>query len=450
MTRKMIVVQGPVATRSGYGNHTRDLVRSLIAMDKYDIHIISLPWGACPMTALNAADPNDKPIIDRIVTKPMQQQPDIFIQVSVPNEFCISPDGKTPIKPGKFNIGVTAGVESNVMPPECLQGLNRMDLNIATSKHSADIILQTQYDQVDNKTQQKTGQLKNTSPIEVLFEGSDLNIYKKVNELDKNVFDELNEIPEQFCFLVCGHWIKGKLGQDRKDIGMTIKTFIETFKNTSRSKRPALILKTSGATFSIMDREIVWQKIQNILEPYGDNHPSIYLLHGDFSDHEMNSLYNHPKVKAMVSFTKGEGYGRPLQEFSLSGKPIIASNWSGQLDFLHKEYTTLLPGQLTQVDNSAADRFILKDSKWFTVNYQFASKILKDVFKHYKKYLKLSRKQAHYVRTNFSLEKMTERFEDILEKAVIPEQVGLKLPKLKKVSNEAPKLKLPKLKKAKI
>ena len=230
---------------------------------------------------------------------------------------------------------------------------------------------------------------------------------------------------------------------------MTIKTFIETFKNTGRTKRPALVLKTSGANFSIMDRDIVWQKIEKILKPYND-HPSIYLLHGDFSDDEMNSLYNHPKIKAMVSFTKGEGYGRPLQEFGLTGKPIIASNWSGHLDFLHKEYCTLLPGQLTQVDPSAADRFILKEAKWFTVNYQFASKILKDVFKHYKKYLALSRKQAHHVRTNFSLEKMTERFEEILNNAKVPEQVGLKLPKLNKVSNEAPKLKLPKLKKVEI
>tara|TARA_Y100001938_G_scaffold147788_1_gene229822 strand:- start:587 stop:1936 length:1350 start_codon:yes stop_codon:yes gene_type:complete len=449
MTKQMIVVQGPVATRSGYGNHTRDLVRSLIAMNKYEIHIISLPWGNCPMNALNAADPNDKPILDRILTKPLDRQADIFIQISVPNEFCLSPDGKTAIKPGKFNIGVTAGVESNAMPADCLQGLNRMDMNISVSKHTTDIIKNTIYDQIDNKTQQKTGQLKCTSPVEILFEGSDLNIYKKTHELDKNVVEELNQIPEQFCFLVCGHWIKGKLGQDRKDIGMTIKTFIETFKNTGKTKRPALILKTSGANFSIMDREIIWQKIQNILSPYND-HPNIYLLHGDFSDNEMNSLYNHPKIKAMVSFTKGEGYGRPLQEFGLTGKPIIASNWSGQLDFLHKEYVTLLPGQLTQVDKSAADRFILKESKWFTVNYQFASKVLKDVFKNYKKYLTLSRKQAHHIRTNFSLEKMTEKFEEILSKVTVPEQVGLKLPKLKKTSNEPPKLKLPKLKKVEI
>jgi glycosyltransferase involved in cell wall biosynthesis len=156
----------------------------------------------------------------------------------------------------------------------------------------------------------------------------------------------------------------------------------------------------------------------------------------------------------MVSFTKGEGYGRPLAEFSLTGKPVIASNWSGHLDFLHPEYSTLLSGQLTPVHGSAADKFIIKEGKWFTVQYQYASKILKDIFKHYKKYLERSRKQGHYTRTNFSLEKMTEKFKEILNKHVkeAPQQVSLNLPKLQKAdnSNGAPKLKLPKLKKASV
>ena len=432
MIKPLVVVQGPVATRSGYGNHTRDLVRSLIAMDKYDIKLISLPWGACPMDALNDQDPNDKPIIDRMLTQQLTRQADIFIQVSVPNEFCLAPDGKT-IKPGKFNIGITAGVESNVMPAECIQGCNRMGMVIAVSKHTADVIKKSTFDRINNKTQQKEGELKLEKPIEILFEGSDTNIFNKTNELDKSVVDSLNDISEQFCYLVCGHWIKGDIGQDRKDIGMTIKTFLETFKNTGKTKRPALVLKTSGAVFSIMDRDAIWSKIQSILEPYGDDAPSIYLLHGDLSDHEMNSLYNHPKIKAMVSFAKGEGYGRPLQEFGLSGNP---------------EYCTLLPGNLTQVHPSAADKFIMKESQWFTVQYQYASKVLKDMFKHYKKYLTLSRKQTKHVKDNFSLDKMTERFAEILEKAAVPQQVQLKLPKLKKVGDsQPPKINLPKLKK---
>lgn len=448
MTKLLVVVQGPVATRSGYGNHTRDIVRSLIAMDKYDIKIISLPWGVCPMNALNEQDPKDKPIINRLLTTNLQQQPDIFIQISVPNEFCMSPDGKE-IKPGKFNIGITAGVETTVMPADCIEGCNRMDLIIATSQHSADTITNSVFDKMNNQTKQKEGELRCTTPVKVLFEGIDLDIYHKTDKIDKSIVDELSQIPEQFCYLIVGHWMKGCLGQDRKDIGMTIKTFCETFKNLSLKNKPALVLKVSGAVFSIIDRDYIQAKISDVLDPYGDSAPNVYLLHGDLSDHEINSLYNHPKIKAMVSFTKGEGYGRPLAEFGLTGKPIIASNWSGQLDFLHKEYCTLLPGQLTTVHNTAADRFLLKEAKWFTVQYQYASKIFKDIHKHYKKYLERSRKQPHYMRTNFSMDKMTEVFADILSKANTPKKVELKLPKLKKVGN-TPKLKLPKLKKVEL
>jgi glycosyltransferase involved in cell wall biosynthesis len=452
MIKPLVVIQGPVATRSGYGNHTRDIARSLIAMDKYDLKIISMRWGHCPMTALNELDPKDKPIIDCIVNDKFDRQPDIFIQISVPNEFCMAPDGKTEVRPGKFNIGITAGVESNVMPADCIQGCNRMDLVITTSKHTSTIIKQTVWDKVNEQTKQKEDELKITTPIEELFEGADLDVYKKVHELDKPVVDELAQLKESFCFLVVGHWIKGDIGEDRKDIGMTIKTFLETFKNTGTSKRPGLILKVSGATFSIIDRDMLMAKIASILKGYGNNAPNVYLLHGDLSDAEMNSLYNHPKVKAMVSFTKGEGFGRPLLEFSLTGKPIIVSNWSGHLDFLHNEYTTLLPGQLTQVHPSAADRFIMKESKWFTVQYQYASKILKDVFKHYKKYLERSRKQGYYSRTNFSLEKMTEKFTEILGKYAQPERVELTLPKLNNSgqNDSPPKIKLPKLKKVNV
>jgi glycosyltransferase involved in cell wall biosynthesis len=200
-----------------------------------------------------------------------------------------------------------------------------------------------------------------------------------------------------------------------------------------------------------MDRDLMMQKIHDILAPYGDNIPNIYLLHGDLTDQEMNSLYNHPKVKAMVSFTKGEGFGRPLLEFGLTGKPIIASNWSGHIDFLNKDYCTLLPGKLTDVHNSAADKFILKGTQWFTVEYTYAAKVLQDVISNYKQYLSRSRKQTQYVKDNFSLEQMAKQFNKLVETGLesVPQQVSLNLPKLKS-NKDSSKIKLPQLKKVKI
>ena len=266
----------------------------------------------------------------------------------------------------------------------------------------------------------------------------------------KTLENQLNEIEVDWCFLFVGHWLQGGLGNDRKDLGMLLKTFLETFKN--QPKRPALILKTSGAAPSILDREEIVTKVNQIKNTVDGTLPNIYVLHGDLEDDEMNGLYNHPKVKAHVSFTHGEGFGRPLLEASLSGKPVIASNWSGHVDFLPKNLSILLDGSLSEVKKGAiADDFKVDGQKWFVVNYTQAVAVLKDVYKSYKKYTFNAKKLATINKSKFSLDAMTRQLGKILDKYVpeFPEEVKLELPKLKKVgsTDEPAKVQLPKLKK---
>ena len=442
--KPILVVTGPVATRSGYGSHSRDLVRALVAMDKFDIHINSLKWGNTPMNALNSEDSNDKLILDRIMTDGnLPRQPEIHIQISVPNEF-------NPM--AKYNIGVTAGIETTSPKPEWIEGLNRMNFNIVPSSFSKKIFQDTVYDKMDENTKQKVGELKVEKPIEILFEGVDTEVFKKTSKLSKDFVNEMKNIKESFVFLYTGHWLQGKLGQDRKDTGMLVKTFLETFKN--KSIQPALLLKTSGATFSIIDRNEIKEKIESIKNTVSGKLPNIYFLHGDLTDREMNELNNHPKVKAHISFTHGEGFGRPLLEATLSKKPVIASNWSGHLDFLNNNTAVLLSGALVDVPKSGLSKdYRVDGAKWFTVNYQYASKIMLDIYKNYRKYTLNAKKMAIYNKSKYSLKSMTSQFDKILEKYLpkfedAPQQVDLKLPKLKKVGDESPKtIKLPKLKK---
>ena len=439
-----MLITGPVATRSGYGSHTRDLVRSLISMDKFDIKINSLRWGNTPMNALDENNPNDLPILQRILkSNELPKQPEIHIQVSVPNEF-------TPI--AKYNIGVTAGIENTAPKAEWVQGLNRMNMNIVPSKFVKEIFQKVSYEEINEQTKQKTGELRVTSPIEVLFEGADTDIYKLTNQLSSELKTEMNSIKEKFIFLYTGHWLQGDLGQDRKDTGMLLKTFLETFKN--KPNPPALLMKTSGATFSIMDRNEIKQKIDDIKSTVKGKLPPVYFLHGNLTDEEMNQMYNHNKVKAHITFTHGEGFGRPLLEASLSEKIVIAPSWSGHIDFLNKNNSVLLPGTMTPVHKSALPKEMLVDgAQWFTVNYQYASKVMMDVFKKNRKYTLMAKRQSMYNRVNFSMTKMTKEFHKILNRYLPkfeeqPQQVDLKLPKLKKVDSPKPeKMKLPKLKK---
>jgi len=152
----------------------------------------------------------------------------------------------------------------------------------------------------------------------------------------------------------------------------------------------------------------------------------------------MNELYNHPKIKAHVSFTKGEGYGRPLLEASISQKPVIAPAYSGYLDFLNKDMSVLLPGQLTQIHSSAVvPNMLLPESSWFTVDYKEASRILKDVNQNYKKYIDGAKKQSYVSRTEFNLDKMGEKLIYLIDDR-IPKPIQLKLPSIKRI--ELPKL----------
>ena len=182
----------------------------------------------------------------------------------------------------------------------------------------------------------------------------------------------LDDIKESDAFLSVGHWLQGQVGEDRKNIGGMIHCFFNTFKN--KKDAPALILKTSGATYAVTDRFEMQNRINQIASLFrGEKLPAVYVLHGDLTTAEMNALYNHPKVKAMVSFTKAEGFGRPLLEFATTGKPIIAPHYSGQVDFLKKDFICALPGQLTPIHQTAQNDFLIGDAKWFTPDYGYAS-----------------------------------------------------------------------------
>jgi glycosyltransferase involved in cell wall biosynthesis len=425
--KPLVVISCPADTYSGYGARSRDIVLPLIKSGNYDVKILPQRWGSTPWGFLQNENPDHKLIKDCFIQQ-MPKQPDVWIQITVPNEFQAV---------GKFNIGITAGIETTVCAPQWIEGLNRMNLNLVSSEHAKKVFQESKFEKRNQQSQQLEGVIELKAPVEVLFEGANLDIYKKLDTFSTDVKDVLDSINEEFCYLFVGHWLQGETGQDRKDVGMLVKTFLETFKG--KKPRPALVLKTQSATPSVMDREEILDKIRKIQEEVGGDLPSVYLVHGELSDEEINELNNHPKVKAFVSFTKGEGYGRPLLEASITGKPVIASAYSGHLDFLDKELSIMLPGELKQIHGSAVVQdMLIPESAWFTVNYERASKVLVDVYKNYNKYVDNAKKQSYRSRTEFSLEKMGEKLLSILDSKV-PKPVEFKLPQLKKI--ELPKIK---------
>lgn len=418
MSKIKVVISCPIDTYSGYGARSRDLVKALLKTGKYDVKVLSQRWGN---TRFGYLEDHLEHELQSIIIPQLTAKPQVWIQVTVPNEF-------QPV--GEYSIGVTAGIETTICDPSWIEGLNRMDLNLVSSNHAKETFERSKFNvEKDGKIQ---GTVELQKPIEVLFEGADLEKYFITpNKANMEINLDLDSIKESFCFLFVGHWLQGDFGQDRKNVGYMIKAFLETFKN--KKKQPALILKTQASNASILDRDAILKKIDQIRSTVKGTLPNIYLLHGEMSDDEINEVYNHSKVKAMVSFTKGEGFGRPLLEFSLVNKPIIATNWSGHIDFLDAEFTTLVGGTLTNVHQSAVVKnMILAESQWFSPEDSQAGLALRNVFEDYKKYAELAKRQGYKSRTSFSFDKMVEQLDSILSKSLptFAQPVELKLPTL--------------------
>jgi glycosyltransferase involved in cell wall biosynthesis len=407
---RKVVIASPVATQSGYGHHAREVIENIIEQrgSEWDVKLVSLPWGHTPMTYPISTD-----LQLRIIPLPLTEQPDVWVQISVPTEFQTV---------GKYNIGVTAGTEGDICPVDWIDKLNAMQLVIVPSEFTKKVFEDTA----------KKHEKIITCSIQVISEYFDETVYNNIHIQEP--ITQLDEIAESWAFLSVGHWLQGQIGEDRKNVGGMIHCFFNTFKDTKN--QPALILKTSGATYSVMDRMEIENKINQISTMFGKAKlPNVYLVHGELSDNEMNALYNHPKVKAMVSFTKAEGFGRPLLEFCTTGKPLLAPHYSGQADFLKSEFICALPGTLTPIHATAQNQFLIGEAKWFSVDYGYAGNMMQDVMKNYKTWLELGKRQRYFVNTTFTKTDIAKTYETVLKLVdgaltSVPKAVELKLPTL--------------------
>jgi len=420
--KNTFVVSCPIDTYSGYGARSRDFVKSLIQLDKYDVKILSQRWGN---TTKGFIENNKKEwgFLEKLIIPGLQEKPDYWCMITVPNEFQ---------SVGKYNIGLTAGIETTNCDIEWVKGCNRMDLILTSSEHSKGTFINSKFQNSENKDDI----IEIKKPIEVLFEGGNLDIYKIIKKFtNKDLYNQIDSINEDFAYLNVGHWMQGNFSHDRKNIAFTIKSFYETFKN--KENPPALILKTCKVNASIGDKELIQRKIDDIRNSIeGENIPNVYLLHGEFTDNEMNEIYNHPKIKAMVSFTKGEGFGRPLLEFSLIDKPIIASGWSGHLDFLHKDHTALCGGKVNEIDKSAQVKgMLIEGSRWFDIDHNYVNHFYNDIFNNYDNWLNKSKDQGKVSRKEFCFDKMVERLKELIDKNIpeLPKKMELKLPGMDKI-----------------
>jgi len=333
MTKKVVLFRGPVLTMSGYGMHARDVARWLLKRDDIDARFSVTDWGHTPwLIDSNACNG----LVGEVMRRTVQpgHKADASIQLQLPNEW-------DPAL-AKTNVGITAGVETDRCNPTWVDACNRMSALVVPSQHTLNTFV-------------TSGNL--TCPRHVVPESYN----DAIRDLS---LPALPDLAAPFNFLVFGQLTGNNPENDRKNTFYAIKWLCEAFKD---DKDVGIVVKTNAGKNSRADRAVTKDLIKSVVEESrkGSPFPRVTLLHGSMTDHEVAALYRHPQVKALVALTRGEGYGLPILEAAASDLPVIATGWSGHLDFLKRGKFISVYYTLSEVHKSRIDgNIFVKGARW--------------------------------------------------------------------------------------
>lgn len=350
---KKVLLRGPSLTQSGYGVHTRQVASWLLSKNNIDVKFQALPWGDTPWI-LDKNSHNgliDKIIKNTVDTSNLKEKFDVSLQLQLPNEW----DPNL----ANYNIGMTAGVETDVCNPQWIESCNKMNMIIVPSNHTSNVL-------------KNSGNIN--VPVHVIPESFCDEILKQSSQ---KTLDNRPKFSTNFNFLIFGQVTGDNPFNDRKNIFFTIKWLCEVFKD---DKDVGIILKTNLSRNTHIDKQKTLQLVKALVkECRTGSFPKIHLLHGELSNEDVSELYKNEQVKALVTLTRGEGYGLPILEAAASGLPVVATNWSGHTDFLNHGKFISISYALKEIHKSRVDnKIFLPQSKWAEASEDdFKKKILK-------------------------------------------------------------------------
>jgi len=381
---KKVVIRAPLMSRSGYGEHSRQVFRYLLTVPNIELKAQCVPWGITPWYS-NTKDCNG--LIGEIVKRSNaapEEKFDVSLQVILPNEWDASL--------AKFNIGLTAGVETDVCNPmwgstHC----QKMDMVIVPSDHTRKSLkVSAEFD----------------TPIYVIPESYFEELSFEPGDLDLNLTTEFN-------FLTVGVLTGTTPDTDRKNLFYLIKWFIEEFKN---KKDVGLIIKTNHGRETTIDKTRTRQTLEKLINELGhDGSPKIYLLHGGMTRSEMNSLYKHKEINALVSATRGEGFGLPMLEAAVAGLPVIATNWSAHTEFLNSGKWLSVDYDLVRLHKHRVDNQIfMPTAKWAMPQEKSFKKVIRKFYTSHRLPTDWAESLSKKLKEDYSPESINDKYKEIL------------------------------------
>jgi glycosyltransferase involved in cell wall biosynthesis len=379
-----VLVRGPVLSKSGYGEHARQV--ALWALSRgHDVRFQILNWGITPWY-LDRSELGG--LVGQIMDRsgPFEEKPDLSLQIQLPNEW----DPNI----ANVNVGITAGVEADKCSQVWKDACNNMSLVIVPSSFS--------------KTAFVGDELK--TRIEVVPEAY-------CSKIDDNNIEKLkiDEIDTKFNFLLFGQITGNDPETDRKNLFYTVKWFCEEFHG---NKDVGLIIKSNMGTNCVFHKKqlhAVFKKL--VTDVRRSEYPRVYLLSGDMSDSEVAGLMKSDQVHCMLSLTRGEGYGLPLVDAAASGLPIVATNWSGHLEFLSKGHFTKVEYDLVKVNEKKVDGSIFVDgAKWAMPKEVDSKKRMRKTFESYAKPVEWAKDLQPKIKKEFSIDAILLKYDEIIGK----------------------------------
>ncbi len=386
--KKKILIRGPVLSQSGYGEQARFALRALRSReDLFDIYVQPIRWG---QTGWIWEDTEERRWMDDRITKTAlytreNEGMDISLQITIPNEWENMAD---------INIGYTAGIESDKVSPTWLYKANQMDKIIVVSDHSKNVYSSSVASGQDPETGQEVVYRLDT-PIE--------SIGYATRDFKSSAIPGL-DLDYNFNFLCVSQW------GPRKNFHNTIKWWVEEF----HDQKVGLILKTSIANNSTIDKTKTEQLLKSIVDKYENRKCKIYMLHGDLSDGQMKWLYQHDKVKCLINIAHGEGFGLPMFEAAQNALPVMTVGYSGQMDYLkhnNKKYYTEVDHVMKLINKDAVwDTVLQADSKWAFAEQGSYKMQLRKVRKNWKTAKNRANKLQNIISEKYTEEEMYARF----------------------------------------
>ncbi len=382
---KSVIFKAPILTSSGYGVHSRQVFKYLLRKSKelgFDLKVISTRWGGTPWI-LNSKDPIFEEIVKRIVGR-VESKADVSIQLLLPNEW---------EDLGKKNIGMTAGIETNMASQKWIDCCKNVDEVIFPSEFSKNAF---RNHEINNK-------------LKVVPESYPESFDEEISSTDEDLI-----FSTKFNFLTVGQITHPDIGLDRKNLKKLITLFVKEFRD---EEDVGLIVKTNMGTNTVFDNNKTVALINNILKEVGERKCKIHVLHGNMTETQMRKLYTHKDVKAFVTLTHGEGFGLPILEAARLGLPVIAPNWSAHTEFLNLGKYVDLKTNIVKVPAEKCDEdMFVKGSNWCDVSKEVFSTRVRKFYQSPDVPTQWAKDLSEKIKQKYSQAAIEKEYDKVLEK----------------------------------